>query len=106
MSPDAVPRRGDFAPLGCDFRTPGARIAVGSRSMRARPALYGPCGRARAVAKQELSVTKELRAGIPIPAPVIRRRPAPRPGDRLRRAVDAALAELAATATPDDPTRH
>jgi hypothetical protein len=59
------------------------------------------------VAKQELSVnvSEDRRAGVAIPAPLIRR-PVPKPGDRLRRAVDAALAELAATAAPDDPTRH
>ncbi|MGH3760751.1 hypothetical protein [Actinophytocola sp.] len=49
------------------------------------------------------SVHEELRTGNPAP---MRQRPSPRPGDRLRRAVEAALAELAATASPDDPTRH
>jgi len=58
------------------------------------------------VAKRNLSVNvhEELRAGIP--APVLRHRPPVTPGDRLRRAVDAALAELSSTNTPDDPTRH
>jgi hypothetical protein len=58
------------------------------------------------VAKQKMTVNvhEDLRAGIP--AHMLRTRPAPKPGDRLRRAVEAALAELAATASPDDPTRH
>jgi hypothetical protein len=57
------------------------------------------------VAKQKLSVNIQERAGLPA-SPILRRRPVPRPGDRLRGAVDAALSELAVTATPDDPTRH
>lgn len=58
------------------------------------------------MAKQTLSVNihEDLRAGMP--APIRRPRPAPTPGERLRRAVDAALAELATGASPDDPTRH
>ena len=58
------------------------------------------------MAKQKMTVNvhEDLRAGIP--APMLRRRPAPKPGIRLSRAVEAALAELAATASPDDPTRH
>ncbi|HEY7591609.1 MAG TPA: hypothetical protein VH969_00525 [Actinophytocola sp.] len=62
------------------------------------------------MAKQKLSVNvrEELRAGIP--APMLRSRPTPRPaptpGERLRAAVDAALAELSSTTSPDDPTRH
>lgn len=58
------------------------------------------------MAKQRLSVDvhEELRAGLP--APILRRRPTPRPGARLRRAVDAALAELAVTANPDDRVLH
>ena len=58
------------------------------------------------MAKQKLSVNvhENLRAGLP--APILRPRPVPKPGDRLRRAVDAALAELAASGSPDDPTRH
>ncbi|HEV7649484.1 MAG TPA: hypothetical protein VGP26_15130 [Actinophytocola sp.] len=51
-----------------------------------------------------VNIHEELRAGLP--APMLRHRPAPKPGDRLRRAVEAALAELALTASPDDPTRH
>lgn len=42
--------------------------------------------------KLSVSVHEELRAGIP--APILRHRPVPRPGDRLRRAVDSALSEL------------
>jgi hypothetical protein len=58
------------------------------------------------VAKHKLSVNvhEELRAGIP--APILRHRPAPTPGERLRNAVEAALVELAATTSPDDPTTH
>lgn len=58
------------------------------------------------MAKQNLSVDvhEDPRSGLP--APILRQHQAPRPGDRLRRAVDAALAELAATATPDHPTLH
>lgn len=70
------------------------------------------------MAKQALSVNvqNDLRVLSPTanagqqpatsPAPIMRRRPTTRPGDRLRRAVEAALAELAATAGADDPTRH
>ena len=54
--------------------------------------------------KMSVNVHEELRTGIP--AQMLARRPATTPGDRLRRAVDAALAELAASASPDDPTRH
>lgn len=57
-----------------------------------------------AKSRMPLNVHDEPRADRP--APIIRRRPASKPGERLRRAVDAALAELAETATPDDPTRH
>lgn len=55
------------------------------------------------MAKQRLSVDvhEDLRSGIP--APLLQRQ-APRPGDRLRRAVEAALAELAATDSPDHGT--
>ena len=58
------------------------------------------------MAKQALSVNihEDRRAGAP--APIRRPRPAPTPGERLRRAVDAALAELSSTGSPDDPTRH
>lgn len=58
------------------------------------------------MAKQRLSddVHHELRSGLP--APAARRQPLPRPGDRLRRAVDAALVELAADGTPDRPALH
>ena len=54
--------------------------------------------------KMTVNVHEDLRTGIP--APMLRPRPAQKPGDRLCRAVDAALAELAVTAAPDDPTRH
>ncbi len=58
------------------------------------------------MANQKLSVSvhEEIRAGIP--APILRHRPAPTPGARLRNAVDAALAELGAAAIPDGPTRR
>ncbi len=58
------------------------------------------------MAKQALSVNihEDLRAGMP--APVRRPRPMRTPGERLRHAVDAALAELATSDSPDDPTRH
>ncbi|MGH3877959.1 MAG: hypothetical protein ACRDSK_13095 [Actinophytocola sp.] len=58
------------------------------------------------MAKRNLSanVHEEFRAGIP--APILRHRPAPTPGERLRRAVETALAELNSTGNPDDPTRH
>jgi len=51
-----------------------------------------------------INVHEDVRAGLP--APMLRPRPAPKPGDRLRRAVEAALAELAVSAAPDDPTLH
>lgn len=59
------------------------------------------------MAKHKLSVNvhEEFRAGMPA-VPILRPRPAPTPGERLRKAVDAALAELNTTAAPDDPTRH
>jgi len=58
------------------------------------------------VAKQRLSddIHHELRAGIP--AEVAHERPLPRPGEQLRRAVDAVLVELAANGTPDQPVLH
>lgn len=62
--------------------------------------------RGATVAKQRLSdnVHEQLRTGIP--APAVRHRPLPRPGDRLRTAVDTVLVELGANGTPDHPAMH
>lgn len=58
------------------------------------------------MAKQRLSddVHHELRSGFP--AQAVRHEPMPRPGARLRRAVDTVLVELAADGTPDRPALH
>ena len=53
--------------------------------------------------KMTVNVHEDLRA---IPAHLLRPRQVRKPGDRLRRAVEAALAELAVTATPDEQTRR
>ncbi len=58
------------------------------------------------MAKHKLSVDMPAELRVGLPAPILRHRQAPTPGERLRRAVDSALAELAASANPDDPTRH
>jgi hypothetical protein len=58
------------------------------------------------VAKQRLpyDVHEQLRSGIP--APVVRTRPLPSPGQRLRVAIDAVLVELAANGSPDRRSLH
>jgi hypothetical protein len=63
------------------------------------------------LAKQRLSedVQQQLRSSVTAPAhtaPAQRRRPLPQPGDRLRRAVDTVLVELAADGSPDVPALH
>ncbi len=58
------------------------------------------------MAEHTLSSTVREGPGAGVPAPVRRTRPVARPGVHLGRAVDAALAELAATAHPDAEARH